>query len=142
MLIDSTGNPITLIEDHCPTRRDELARIERNGGGVINGRVNGVLAVSRAIGDTALKKVVSAVPEQLDYQLDRNDQLVVVATDGLWDMISATDVAAFIKSFPLAPGSIAVPADLDKVANALVEKAIARGSRDDTSVVLIDVRAS
>lgn len=140
MLIDADGSAITLTEDHSPNRPDELARIEREGGGVIHGRVNGVLAVSRAVGDTALKNVVPALPEESEYHLGRNDQLIVLATDGLWDMVSAKEVASFLKSLPLAPGSTSVPLDLAKAAEALVDKAVSRGSRDDTSVVLVDIR--
>lgn len=142
VLIDRMGVATTLTRDHSPNRPDETRRIEKAGGGVLQGRVNGVLAVSRAIGDTALKSVVSAEPELLDYTLSPGDQLVVLGTDGLWDLVSDAEVAAFLRSRPRAPHSVAVPLDLCDSATGLVELAVSRGSKDDTSVVLIDIRNS
>lgn len=45
-----------LSEDHKPGREDEAKRIRDAGGFVINGRVMGELAVSRAFGDVDFKK--------------------------------------------------------------------------------------
>jgi len=58
-LLIRNGRPIQLSEEHKPNRADEKARIEDNGGRVVlfgTWRVEGVLAVSRAIGDQHLKK--------------------------------------------------------------------------------------
>lgn len=48
--------PICMSEDHKPTREDEAKRIRDAGGFVINNRVMGELAVSRAFGDVDFKK--------------------------------------------------------------------------------------
>jgi serine/threonine protein phosphatase PrpC len=45
-----------MTEDHKPTREDEQKRIRDAGGFVINNRVMGELAVSRAFGDAEFKK--------------------------------------------------------------------------------------
>lgn len=141
MLIDRDGTPHTLTEDHSPMRKDEASRIEKAGGHVLRGRVNGVLAVSRAVGDRALKSVVPAVPDVMERPLLHDDQLLVVASDGLWDIVSEAEVTRIIKAQPLCSGSLAVPRDLSAAAEVLVEEATSRGSRDDTSVVLIDLRS-
>jgi serine/threonine protein phosphatase PrpC len=54
-------------------------------------RVNGVLAVSRAIGDKDLKPWVSAEPEIHTRQLTDGDQFIILASDGLWDVFSSQD---------------------------------------------------
>lgn len=141
MLVDGEGRAITLTRDHSPHRQDEVRRIEKAGGGVLQGRVNGVLAVSRALGDTALKSVVIAEPEELQYSLRGNEQILVLASDGLWDLVSDSEVASFLRSLPLSKGAVAVPRDLKEAAEGLVELAVKRGSKDDTSVVLVDLRA-
>lgn len=46
-----------MSEDQKPSQPDEKARITKAGGFVMNGRVLGDLAVSRAFGD---KKVISS----------------------------------------------------------------------------------
>lgn len=142
MLIDKRGAPQTLTTDHNPDREDETARIENEGGHVLRGRVNGVLAVSRAIGDCALKPVVPATPDVAEYALAGDDQLLVVASDGLWDVMSDVEVVNMVKGMALASGSVAVPRDLQRAADDVVEEAIARGCRDDISVVMVDIRAS
>lgn len=141
MIIDAAGVPHTLTVDHTPQRLDESDRIEKQGGIILNGRVNGVLAVTRAIGDKSIKRFVPSTPDLLEYPLSRNDQLVVIATDGLWDVMTDKDVANFLTALPQTPGAVAVPHDLTKAADLLLEKAAHRGSRDDISIVLVDVRA-
>ena len=78
-----------------PNRPDELARIKSLGGSVLfHGvwRVNGILAVSRAVGDRILKPVVTAKPEIKMVTLGPADKWIVIATDGLWDVFSHVEV--------------------------------------------------
>jgi serine/threonine protein phosphatase PrpC len=45
------GNAVEMSKDHKPDSEDEKKRIEEAGGYVMGGRTNGVLSLSRAIGD-------------------------------------------------------------------------------------------
>ncbi|VAI07323.1 unnamed protein product [Triticum turgidum subsp. durum] len=83
---------IPLSSDHKPDRPDELERIQAAGGRVIfwdGARVFGVLAMSRAIGDSYLKPFVISDPEVrvLDRK-DGEDEFLILASDGLWDVVS------------------------------------------------------
>jgi serine/threonine protein phosphatase PrpC len=53
-----------LSQDHKPSREDESKRIRDAGGFVINNRVMGELAVSRAFGDVDFKKGIQSIIEQ------------------------------------------------------------------------------
>jgi serine/threonine protein phosphatase PrpC len=78
-----------------PNRPDETARIKAAGGTVyFHGvwRVGGILAVSRAIGDRILKPYVTAKPEIRTWNLGASDRCLVLASDGLWDVLSIRDV--------------------------------------------------
>lgn len=88
-----------LTTDHLPTRADENARIEQAGGHVFKGRVNGVLAVSRSVGDRALKKVVPATPDVADVPLADDDAVLVVASDGLWDVVAVERVVDIVRQW-------------------------------------------
>lgn len=57
--------------DHQPTDRTEAMRVVRDGGQVINNRVNGVLAVSRALGDADQKSLrgLTATPDTFSVSL-------------------------------------------------------------------------
>ncbi|XP_042463859.1 probable protein phosphatase 2C 24 [Zingiber officinale] len=84
------GQAVPLTDDHKPDRPDELARIEGAGGRVIyfNGaRVSGMLAMSRALGDKYLKAFVTSEPEICVLDRSPEDECLIIASDGLWDVI-------------------------------------------------------
>ncbi|KAJ1297792.1 hypothetical protein BS78_01G404500 [Paspalum vaginatum] len=88
----SGGAAIPLSADHKPDRPDELERIHAAGGRVIfwdGARVFGMLAMSRAIGDSYLKPFVIADPEvRVVERKDGEDEFLILASDGLWDVVS------------------------------------------------------
>lgn len=63
--------------------------IRKAGGNVLYDRVAGVLAVSRAFGDHGLCSFgVIANPDVTRFELRVIHRYVVVASDGLWDVVS------------------------------------------------------
>lgn len=105
MLID--GQAKALLYDHKPTNQGERARISAAGGYVDVGRVNGNLALSRAIGDFEFKKlrdlppeeqVVTAFPDIIEHPYDaQHDEFVVLACDGIWDCLSLQQVVEAVR---------------------------------------------
>ncbi|KAJ1733016.1 phosphatase 2C [Coemansia biformis] len=81
-----------LTYDHKGEDPNEIERISEAGGYVFNGRVNGVLAVTRALGDSSLKQFVIGNPYTTETELDDGDDILILACDGLWDV--CTDQAA------------------------------------------------
>ncbi len=60
-------------------------------------RVGGVLAVTRAFGDHALRDSgLTAVPHILKYTLKPFDKFLVIASDGIWDRFSNQEVMMLI----------------------------------------------
>ena len=94
--------------DHKPWDKVELERIKGAGGYVMDGRVMGGLAVSRALGDYEYKAVdgkgpteqpVSAEPEvTAKERAHQEDQFVVLACDGVWDVMDNEELCAFVRS--------------------------------------------
>lgn len=153
------GVAIPLSSDHKPDRPDELERIEEAGGRVIywdGARVLGVLAMSRAIGDNYLKPYVIPEPEVTVTERTAEDECLILASDGLWDVVSndvACSVARMclrsqdIPSPPRSPGSelnVARGESSDKACSdasiLLTKLALARRSTDNVSVVVVDLR--
>lgn len=96
---------VPLTKDHKPNEREERIRIERMKGTIEKDlhniyRVKG-LSVSRAFGDFDCKPEVSNIPEIFNYELNTCngkvcDKFLVLACDGLWDVMSSQEVVDFI----------------------------------------------
>lgn len=158
-----TGRAIPLSNDHKPDRPDELSRIQAAGGRVIywdGPRVLGVLAMSRAIGDNYLKPYVNCEPEVTLTDRTAEDDCLILASDGLWDVVSnetACGVATMClrgKAPPCAAesnqsseeereagggGEMVGKACWD-ASMLLMKLALARRSTDNVSVVVVDLR--
>lgn len=144
----TTGGRLTAHEvsfDARADRPDEIARICASQGFVANRRVNGQLAVSRAIGDVAYKRYapdgsnagpVSAQPDITEIVVDPNDAFLVVACDGLWDVLSSQAVVDFVRASIRAheqTGNL----DLKVVCRELVRHAVDdKMSTDNVSVCI------
>ncbi|KAL8142494.1 hypothetical protein V2J09_015526 [Rumex salicifolius] len=152
-VICRNGTAVPLTVDHKPDRADELARIEAAGGKVINWngyRVLGVLATSRSIGDGYLKPFVIAKPEITVSRRSKNDEFLILASDGLWDVVS-NEVACHVTRRCLEGRIRRVEGGggdddganrASRAAALLVELAIARGSRDNITVVVVQLNRS
>ncbi|XP_051210478.1 protein phosphatase 2C 51 [Lolium perenne] len=147
-VLSRAGVAVPLSTDHKPDRPDELQRVEAAGGRVINwngSRVLGVLSTSRSIGDYYLKPYVSAEPEVTAVERTEKDEFLVLASDGLWDVVSnemACRVARSCLNGHLAaafPESVSGRSATDAAA-LLTELAISRGSKDNISVVVVELR--
>lgn len=97
---------------------------------MLRGRVCGMLAVSRSFGDHGLKDYVSARPYTNETMLSEEDIFVIVACDGLWDVVEDQEAVDFVRK----------RIDERRVsgtARALVQQALSRGSTDNVSVLVV-----
>ncbi|KAM1205314.1 hypothetical protein ACFX2G_006232 [Malus domestica] len=149
------GKALPLSVDHKPDRPDELNRIEEAGGRVIywdGPRVLGVLAMSRALGDNYLKPYVSCDPEVTITDRTVEDECLILASDGLWDVVS-NDTACGVARMCLRRERAAAAAERagpeaavasDKACSdasmLLTKLALARQSTDNVSVVVVNLR--
>ena len=95
----------------------------------INQRIEAGLAVSRAIGDRSLKPFVTARPDVRSWTLGPNDRWLVLASDGVFDVLSNREVGELAAS---AQGAQAA-------AEVLVETALMRGSTDNVTALVVDL---
>ncbi|XP_014505138.1 probable protein phosphatase 2C 59 [Vigna radiata var. radiata] len=124
------GNAIAVSRDHKPDQTDERRRIEDAGGFVMwagTWRVGGVLAVSRAFGDRLLKQYVVADPEIQEEKVDSSLEFLILASDGLWDVVSNEEAVSMIKPIP----------DAEEAAKRLMQEAYQRGSSDNITCVVV-----
>ena len=129
------GVPAVCTLDHKPTVPAEKERIQRAGGSVMIHRVNGSLAVSRALGDFEYKNVegrgpteqlVSPAPEVfIEARNDSEDQFLVLACDGIWDVMSNEDLCTFIHH------QMTISDDREKVAASVIDHCLFKVGRMD-----------
>ncbi|XP_060687231.1 protein phosphatase 1G [Hemiscyllium ocellatum] len=105
-VVSENGKAIDMSYDHKPEDEVELARIKNAGGKVtLDGRVNGGLNLSRAIGDHFYKRnknlppeeqMISALPDLKVLTLNEDHDFMVIACDGIWNVMSSQEVVDFI----------------------------------------------
>lgn len=140
VLVRRDGSAVPMSIDHKPNRDDERARIEAAGGRVVHfgtWRVEGILAVARAIGDIHLKKWVISQPEIKTRELTLDDTALVLATDGVWDVVENSDVAEICAELYRRDGSL--KEKLDYIARRITRTAFDRGSVDNITTLVVDL---
>ncbi|KAK7942979.1 PP2C-domain-containing protein [Apiospora aurea] len=125
------GRAKPLSFDHKPQNEGEKARITAAGGFVDFGRVNGNLALSRAIGDFEFKKsaelapeqqIVTAYPDVVVHDISDDDEFLVIACDGIWDCQSSQAVVEFVRR------GVAAKQDLEKICENMMDNCLASNS--------------
>eukprot|EP00955_Chlamydomonas_euryale_P067803 359937-Chlamydomonas_euryale.AAC.29 len=139
-VLDRSASAAPLSRDHTPALGDERARVAAAGGAVsrahgswrLDGGVG--LQVTRCIGDFDQKAAcagLTAEPEVTATVLEESDVVVVLASDGLWDVVSDAEAAGLVRDTVKDP---------TLCAKRLVLEALARGSADNVSAVVAFLR--
>ncbi|KAK0878005.1 Protein phosphatase 2C 2 [Friedmanniomyces endolithicus] len=125
------GRAKPLSFDHKPQNEGEKARICAAGGFVDFGRVNGNLALSRAIGDFEFKKsadlppeqqIVTVYPDVTVHEITEDDEFIVFACDGIWDCQSSQAVVEFVRR------GIAAKQELRAICENMMDNCLASNS--------------
>lgn len=152
-ILSKKKKAVDLTWDHKPNEERERARIFARGGEVEwdpHAQVHRVqhLSLSRAIGDRFAKPIVAADPEIRVFPVSENDdEFFLLASDGLWDVMTSQDVVDFVHA-TLEEGSSNPTLTRDekatqlrvnhkKMAKLVAEEALARGSSDNICVLLV-----
>lgn len=125
-------NIVPLTEDHKPDNTLERKRIEQAGGLVCDGRINGNLNLSRAIGDLEFKsqkkleknqQLIIANPDVLTRNYDDNDNFLLIGCDGIWETLSTAEIGDFIQKSQLP---------LKDTTEKLLDKLLAKDTTEGT----------
>ncbi|GAA5915868.1 PP2C family serine/threonine-protein phosphatase [Sporobolomyces salmoneus] len=126
------GKAVRLSYDHKGTDLSEVKRITDAGGFVLNNRVNGVLAVTRALGDSSMKEFVVGKPYTTETELGEKDDWLIVACDGLWDVCSDEEAVEICRK----------SLNAQDASQRLLDHALANFSTDNLSVLVVDLKPS
>ncbi|KAK7411652.1 hypothetical protein VNO78_03087 [Psophocarpus tetragonolobus] len=134
------GRAIEMSKDHRPNCTNERSRIQSVGGFVDDGYLNGQLGVTRALGDWHLEGMkemserggpLSAEPELKLITLTKEDEFLIIASDGIWDVFSSQNAIDFARR------KLQEHNDEKLCCKEIVQEAIKRGSTDNLTVVMV-----
>ena len=124
-VLSRAGSAFFSTADHKPVNPQEKERIVRAGGSVLIQRVNGSLAVSRALGDYEYKQVegkgpceqlVSPEPEITVIERDAlADEFLCLACDGIWDVLNNAELCDFVRHM------LTVHSDVQQICSAVID---------------------
>ncbi|XP_022718389.1 probable protein phosphatase 2C 2 isoform X1 [Durio zibethinus] len=134
VVLSRKGIAAAMTNDHrLSSREDERLRIESSGGFVHcrNGvwRVQGSLAVSRAIGDFHLKQWIISEPEIKTLPLTSDCEFLIMASDGLWDKVNEQE----------AVNVVLRERNVQESCKKLVDISCGRGNIDDITVMVVNL---
>jgi len=127
-VLSSNGVAERLSVDHKASDLKEAQRVKESGGFILKNRVSGQLMVTRALGDLELKKEgVSNVPDVKCVKVTDKEKFVIMASDGLWDVIEDQAAVDLVKGLK----------NSDEMSAALLKYALTNGSKDNVSVLVL-----
>ena len=142
VLLKNKGEVNSMSIDHKPELPNEFNRIKKAGGRIIEGRVNGLLNLSRSIGDFQFKnrkdlkqeeQIVTCNPDILFENRSKNDDFVIMGCDGIWECISNTGISEYIydKENNIINGNKNKELNLEKILEDLFERNIAKSEEEE-----------
>lgn len=141
-VLSRRGQAVAMSQDQKPTMFSEWERIKKAGGYIDDeGFLNGQLAVSRAIGDWHVDELkqkedgspgpLIADPDIHIHLCEKDDEFVLLASDGLWDVFSSQGAVTFARD------RLREHNDPSKCSTELIEEAINRHTTDNISCVCV-----
>ncbi|XP_028394339.1 integrin-linked kinase-associated serine/threonine phosphatase 2C-like isoform X2 [Dendronephthya gigantea] len=152
---DGKYSIVSLTKDHSPTQYEERLRIQKSGGNVREGRVLGILEVSRSFGDGRFKGCgVIATPDVLRCSLTDKDKFLLLACDGLWKGFEVDEAIKYIND--ILEGETAIksnkgtdesedenePTLYEIACSSVAGDAIRKGSSDNVTVMLVEIQSA
>ncbi|KAL3527310.1 hypothetical protein ACH5RR_011966 [Cinchona calisaya] len=136
-VLGKRGRAVELSTDHKPNCTSERIRIEKLGGVIYDGYLNGQLSVSRSLGDWHLKGPkgsnfpLSSEPELKEVVLTEEDEFLIIGCDGLWDVMSSQCAVTITRK------ELMLHNDPEKCSKELVREALKRNSCDNLTVLVV-----
>ncbi|GMH08877.1 hypothetical protein Nepgr_010717 [Nepenthes gracilis] len=166
VVLSRSGRPEMLTNPHRPYGKNkvslqEIRRIREAGGWIVDGRICGDIAISRAFGDIRFKTkknemlekgveegrwsrkfisrlkfsrdLIIAHPDVFQAPLGSDAEFILLASDGLWDYMNSSEAVSFVRNQLRQHGNVQLACE------SLAEAALDRCSQDNISIVIADL---
>lgn len=141
-VIVRNGTDIFATRDHKPDDEREKFRVAEAGGIVKYGRVNGDLASARSFGDFRYKKdthlppsqqIVTVLPDVAILDRHPENELMIIACDGIWDVMSNLECSQFCLA------ALSIGASVQQTADMVLDECLRKGSGDNMSIIIVSL---
>lgn len=136
------GRLYRLTYDHKASDANEIKRVRDAGGLIVNHRVNGVFAITRALGDSYIKNLVTGKPFTMSTQITDQDDFLILACDGVWDVLTDEAACKFVQGVFRQQTDNKQPCNPTEAAKKLCKLAIDKGSTDNITVMIVKFEPS
>lgn len=136
------GRLFRLSYDHKASDRNEVRRIQDSGGLIVNNRVNGVFAITRSLGNSYIKNLVTGKPFTTSTQITDQDEFLILACDGVWDVLTDEAACKYVQSVFRLQEDNNQNYDPIEAAKKLCKLAIDKGSTDNITVMVVKLEPS
>lgn len=139
-VLSRSGAVMEMSKDHRPLCMKERTRVESLGGFIDDGYLNGQLGVTRALGDWHLEGMkemsgrggpLSAEPELKLVTLTKEDEFLIIGSDGIWDVFRSQNAVDFARR------RLQEHNDVRQCCKEIIGEAMKRGATDNLTVVMV-----
>lgn len=121
---------LVATREHKCSVEEEEQLIRQKGGVVVRGRLSGILAVSRSLGDLRADKYLTRDPHVEDVKLDDpENQVLIIASDGLFDVVKDEELSDIVFAGDKKKTT-------QQMADELVQLALQRNTQDNVTVMV------
>ncbi|KAG1371402.1 putative protein phosphatase 2C 2 [Cocos nucifera] len=131
------GQAMEMSQDHRPIYAAERQRVKESGGYIDDGYLNGVLSVTRALGDWDMKmprgspSPLISEPEIRQATLTEDDEFLIIGCDGIWDVMSSEHAVSIVRR------GLRRHDDPERCARELVMEALRLNTFDNLTVIVV-----
>ena len=147
-VLSKSGMAIPLSSDHKPELKEEIDRIIAAGGFIKDGRINGILNLSRTLGDLDLKgnpkltpdkQIIIAKPDIKEYEIKRDSEFLVIASDGVWEcMLNERTITYFRNKIWDTNKNVPKRIELSKVIGEALDSIMDMTANNEGNIYLIN----
>jgi serine/threonine protein phosphatase PrpC len=137
VIVDYTHSPFFVTEDHDPLNKEDVIRVYNSGGKIYENRLNGILSVTRALGDNGIGKGLTFIPDVYWFKKSNVLGPIIMYSDGIYEpgkfmTPDKKDANNFSNKFLYFIG-------MKKGADNLVRYSYNNGSEDNLTAMVIDI---
>jgi len=134
VVVYKSGHTKQITTDHKPDDFIEKRRIEKIGGEIYKDSEGvfrvGQLSLARAFGDGDNAPYISQVPDVFYNKITINTKYIVMACDGLWDVVDNKDLFSLLEDYKKENSK--------NLAANLAQEALKKGSYDNVSIIILE----